>query len=135
MAKLGLIDSRSKSTAGGAGRRRVATNLAGRPQGTTSNTAEDSLAASRGEKIIHLYPHSVTFRGKLAPMRDTKGEYNVIRFPRAAAAKSRGDKTAKSPAVIDDYHHRMVENALAAAILAVLVISGAWIFNALAAVH
>jgi hypothetical protein len=137
IAKLGLIDSCPESTAGDAGRSTVATKLAGRPQGTTSTTAEDSLAVNRRAKIIRLYPHSVTFRGKLEPMCDTKGEYNVIRFPRAAtAAKSRGGKAAKSPPKLgDDYHHRMVENTLAAAVLAVLVIFGEWICNALVAVH
>jgi hypothetical protein len=77
-------------------------------------------------------------------MSDRNGEYNVIRFPHAASAKSalqRWDETAKSsPEVIktysiqvdDDYDHRMLVNALAAAVLVVLVISGEWIFSALA---
>ena len=79
-------------------------------------------------------------------MSDWKGEYNVIRFPRAASAKptlQRWGETAKSsPEVVknhsiqgdDDYDHRMLVNALAAAVLVMLVISGEWMFSTLATI-
>jgi hypothetical protein len=78
-------------------------------------------------------------------MSDWKGEYNVIRFPRAASGKStlqRCGKTAKSSPELgknhgihdDDYDHRMLVNALAAAVLVMLVISGEWMFSTLAAI-
>jgi hypothetical protein len=77
-------------------------------------------------------------------MSDWKGEYNVIRFPRAASAKptlQRCGETARSSPVHvkshsiqgdDDYNHRMLVNALAAAVLVMLVISGEWMFSTLA---
>ena len=150
MAKSGLIDLRSKSTAvGDVGRRpRVATDLTMRPQKTHSTRAEDSLSLSNGGgKIIRLYPRAVASREKPAlPMWEKNDEYNVIRFSQVAPVKStlqRGGKTGKSqPELLtnpnsrgdDDYHHRMLENALAAAVFVVLVISGQWIFSTLATV-
>jgi hypothetical protein len=149
MAKSGLIDLRSKSTAvGDVGRQpRVATNLTVRSQTTHSTRAEDSLSLSNGGgKIIRLYPRAVASREKPAlPMWDKNGEYNVIRFSQVAPVKStpqRGGKTAKSQAeflanpnsrVDYDYHHQMLENGLAAAVLVVLVISGQWILSTLLA--
>jgi len=151
MAKSGLIDLRSKSTAvGDVGRRPwVATDLTIRPQKTHSTRAEDSLSLSNGGgKIIRLYPRAVASREKPAlPMWDKNDEYNVIRFSQVAPVKStlqRGGKTGKSqPELLtnpnsrgdDDYHHRMLENALAAAVLVVLLISGEWIISTLATVH
>ena len=78
-------------------------------------------------------------------MSDWKGEYNVIRFPRAASAKSAlqgWGETAKSSPELgknhgihdDDYDHRMLVNALAAAVLVTLVISGEWMFSTLATI-
>jgi hypothetical protein len=128
MAKSGLIDLRSKrAAAGDAGRQpRVATNLTMRPQKTRSTTAEDPLSLSNGGgKIVRLYPRAVAPREKPAlPMWDKNGESNVICFPEVPP-NSRGD---------DDYRHRMWENALAAAVLLVLMISGQWIFSTLATI-
>jgi len=147
MATSGQIGSRSISAAGDdVGRRRIAANLTLRPQGINSTTADHSLSLSDGAgKIIRFYPRAVASQGQPAlPMSDRNGEYNVIRFPHAASARSalqRWDETAKSsPELIkthsiqgdDDYDHRMLVNALAAAVLVVLVISGEWIFSALA---
>ena len=149
MAKSGQIDLRSISTAADdVGRRRIAANPTVRPQRTNSTTASDSLSLSDGcGKILRFYPRAVACQGQLAsPMWDRNGEYNVIRLRRAALAKSalqRGE-TAKSSLglvknrgtqVDDDYDHRMVINALAAAVLAMLVISGEWVFSLLAAIH
>jgi hypothetical protein len=149
MAKSGFIDLRLKSTVvGDIGRRTsVTTNLTMRPQKTHSTRAEDSLSLSNGGgKIIRLYPRAVASRKKPAlPMWDKNGEYNVTRFAQVALVKStlqRGGRTAKSqPKLLtnpdtrgdDDYHHRMLENALASAVLVVLVISGQWIFTTLLA--
>ena len=151
MAKSGLIDLRSKSTAvGDVGRRpRVARNLTVQPQGTHSTTGEVSISlGDGGGKIIRLYPRAVASREKPAlPMWDKNDEYNVIRFSQVAPVKStlqRGGKTGKSqPELLtnpnsrgdDDYHHRMLENALAAAVVVVLLISGEWIISTLATVH
>jgi hypothetical protein len=78
-------------------------------------------------------------------MWDENGEYNVIRLSQVAAVKTalqRRGKTAKfQPKLLtspnnwsdDDYHHRMLENALAAAVLIVLVIFGQWILSSLLA--
>jgi hypothetical protein len=127
MAKSGLIDLRSKSAAAGdvARRPRVATNVTAQPryQKTHSTTAEDALSRSNGGgKIIRLHPRPVASREQpTLPMWDKNGEYNVIRFP----------STDHRNAV--DYNHQMLENALAAAVLIVLVISGQWIFSTLIA--
>jgi len=93
---------------------------------THSTTAEDSLSLSDGgAKFIRFYPRAVASREKPGvTMWDKNAEYNVIRFPQVPP-NSRGD---------DDYHHRMLENALAAAVFVVLVISGQWIFSTLATV-
>ena len=92
MAKSGLIDLRSKSTAvGDVGRRpRVATDLTMWPQKTHSTRAEDSLSLSNGGgKIIRLYPRAVASREKPAlPMWEKNDEYNVIRFSQVAPVKS-----------------------------------------------
>jgi hypothetical protein len=151
MAKSGLIDLRSKSAVPGDVARwpRVATNLTAQPhyQKTDSSTAEDTLSlSSGGGKIIRLYPRTVASREKAAlPMWDKDGEYDVIRFSQVAPAKSalqRWGKTARvQPKLLtspnswgdDDYHHQMLENALAAAVLIVLVISGQWIISSLLA--
>ena len=148
MATSGQIGSRSISAAGDdVGRRRIAANLTLRPQGINSTIADHSLSLSDGGgKIIRFYPRAVASQGQPAlPMSNRNGEYNVICFPHAALAKSlqRWDETAKSsPELIkthsiqgdDDYDHRMLVNALAAAVLVVLVISGEWIFSALATI-
>jgi hypothetical protein len=149
MAKSGQIDSLSVSAAADdVGRYRIAANRTLRPQRTNSTTANDSLSVSDGGgKIIRFYPRAVASQGHLAlPMSDRRGEYNVIRFPRAASAKPTLQgfaATAKSlPAHVkshniqgdDDYNHRMLVNALAAAVLAILVISGGWMFSTLAAI-
>jgi hypothetical protein len=145
MAKSGLVDSRSRTAAAAhVGRSRVATNLTARPQ-VINSTAAKNLSGDGG-KIIRLYPRAVAFRENPAlPMEDKKGEYNVIHFPYVAFVKStrqRAGKIAKStPEIVtnrnsrvdDDYPHRMLENALAAAVLVVLVISGQWIFSTLLA--
>ena len=93
---------------------------------THSTTAEDSLSLSDGgAKIIRFYPRAVASREKPGvTMWDKNAESNVIRFPQVPP-NSRGG---------DDYHHRMLENALAAAVFVVLVISGQWIFSTLATV-
>jgi hypothetical protein len=146
MAISGQIDSRSISAADDVCRRRIVAKLMLRPQRINSTTAGDSLSLSDGgAKIIRFYPRASQGRPAL-PMSDRNGEYNVIRFPDAASAKSalqRWDETAKSwPELVkthsiqgdDDYDHRMLVNALAAAVLVVLVISGEWIFSALATI-
>ena len=149
MATSGQIDSRSISAAADdVGRRRIAPNLTLRPQGINSTTADHSLSLSDGAgKIIRFYPRAVASQGQPAlPMSDRNGEYNVIRFPRAASGKStlqRCGKTAKSSPELgknhgiqgdDDYDHRMLVNAIAAAVLVMLVISGEWMFSTLAAI-
>jgi hypothetical protein len=138
----GLIDSRSKSAASDPERRQqgchAPDDAALRDQ---LDQAEDSLFPSDGGgKIIRLYPRAIAFRHKPAvPVRDK----NVIRLPQFASMPQKGDKVANAqPELVtnrngrrnDDYHHRMLENALAAAVLAVLVISGNWIVRILAAV-
>jgi hypothetical protein len=150
MAKSGLIDLRSKSAAAGdvARRTRVVTNLTAQPhcQKTPSSTAKDALSLSNaGGKIIRLHPRAVaTRKNPTLPLWDKDGEYNVIRFSQVApgSALQRGGKTAKSHSKLlpsannwnaGDYNHRMLENALAAAVLIVLVISGQWIFSTLLA--
>ena len=151
MAKSGLIELRSKSAAAGdvARRPRVATNLTAQPhyQKIQSTTAEDALSRSNdGGKIIRLHTRPVASREKpTLPIWDKDGECNVIRFSQAAPVKSalqRGGKTAKSQSKLlpsannwnaGDYNHRMLENALAAAVLIVLVISGQAIFSTLLA--
>jgi hypothetical protein len=151
MAKSGLIDLRSKSAAPDdvARRPRVATNLTAQLhyQKTHSTTTEDALSPSNGGgQIIRLDPRAVASREKpTLPMWDKDGECNVIRFSQLAPVKSalqRGGKAAKSrskllPSTNDwnagDYNHQMLENALAAAVLIVLVLSGQWIFSALLA--
>ena len=149
MATSGQIGSRSISAAGDdVGRRRIAANLTLRPQGINSTTADHSLSLSDGAgKIIRFYPRAVASQGQPAlPMSDRKGEYNVIRFPRAASAKptlQRCGETAKSSSAHvkshsiegdDDYNHRMLVNAIAAAVLVMLVISGEWMLNTLATI-
>ena len=149
MAKSGQTDSRSINAAGDdVGRHRIAANWTLRPQRTNSTTADDSLSLSHGAgKIIRFYPRAVVSQGQPAlPMSDWKGEYNVIRFPRAASAKSAlqgWGETAKSSPELgknhsiqgdDDYDHRMLVNALAAAVLVMLVISGEWMFSTLATI-
>jgi hypothetical protein len=68
---------------------------------------------------------------------------SVIRLPEIASMPQKGARQqtrsqSLSPiamvGVNDDYRHRMLENALASAVLAVLVISGIWIVSILAAV-
>jgi len=68
---------------------------------------------------------------------------HVIRLPQIASMPQKGARQQTrsqrlSPIAIvgvnDDHHHRMLENALASAVLAVLVISGIWIVSILAAV-
>jgi hypothetical protein len=98
-------------------------------------------------KIIRFHPRAVAFQGRPAlPMSDRKDEYNIIRLPRAASAKpppQRWGETAKSSLELvknhniqddEDYDHRMWVNALAAAVLVILVISGEWMFSTLAAI-
>jgi hypothetical protein len=144
MAKLGLIESRSKRAAGEVGRRpRVARNLTVQPQGTQG---EVSISlGDGGGKIVRLYPRAVALQNPTLSNWDKKGEYNVIRFPQVASVKSRlqrGRQTA-TPEIVtncngggnDDHHQRMRVNAFAAAVLVVLVISGEWIFSTLATVH
>ena len=127
MVKSGLIDLRLKSAAAGDLVRRpmVATNLTAQPrdQKTHSTTSEEIVSLSNGgAKIIRLEPRTVaSWEKPTLPMRDKDGEYNVIRFP----STNRRDA--------GDYNHRMLENALAAAVLIVLVISGQWIFSTLLA--
>jgi hypothetical protein len=127
MVKSGLIDLLPKSAAAGdvSRRRRVATNLAAQPryQKTHSTTAADASSPSNGgAKIIRLEPRTVaSWEKPTLPIRDDDGEYNVIRFP----------STKHRNAV--DYNPQMLENALAAAVLIVLVISGQWIFSTLLA--
>jgi hypothetical protein len=149
MAKSGQIDSRSISAAAdGVGRRRIAANPTLRSQRNNSTTVDASLSLSDGGgKIIHFYPRAIASQGQPAlPMSNRKGEYNVIRFPRAASARSalqRWGETAKSPPDLvknhgiqgdDDYDHRMLVNAIAAAVLVMLVISGERIFTTLATI-
>ena len=112
-----------------------------------STTAEDALSRSNdGGKIIRLHTRPVASREKpTLPIWDKDGECNVIRFSQVAPVKSalqRGGKTAKSQSKLlpsannwnaVDYNHQMLENALAAAVLIVLVISGQWIFSTLLA--
>jgi len=138
----GLIDSRSKSAASGAERRQqgchAPDDAALRDQ---LDQAEASLFPSDGGgKIIRLYPRA-TFRDKPAlPVRDK----NVIRLSQIASMPQKGARQqtssqSLSPIAIvganDDYHRRMLENALAAAVLAVLVIAGNWIVSILAAIR
>ena len=149
MATSRQIDSRSISAAADdVGRRRIAANLTLRPQGINSTIADHSLSLSDGGgKIIRFYPRAVASQGQPAlPMSDRNGEYNVIRFPHAASARSalqRWYETAKSSSAHvkshniqgdDDYNHRMLVNALAAAVLIMLVISGEWMFSTLATI-
>jgi len=148
MVKSRLIDLRPKSAAAGdvSRQRRVATNVTPLPryQKTHSTTSEEIVSLSNGgAKIIRLEPRAVaSWKKPTLPMRDKDGEYNVIRFPQVApgSALQRGGKTAKSHSKLlpsannwnaGDYNHRMLENALAAAVLIVLVISGQWIFSTL----
>ena len=149
MATSRQIDSRSISAAADdVGRHRIAANRALRPQRTNSTTADDSLSLSDGTgKIIRFYPRAVASQGQPAlPISDRKGEYSVIRFRRAALAKSglqSGETAKSSPGLVkdrsiqvdNDYDHRMLINALAAAVLAMLVISGEWMFSTLATIH
>jgi hypothetical protein len=139
----GLIDSRSKSAAASDAERRqqrchAPDDAASRDQ---LDQAEDPLFRSDGGgKIIRLYPRAIAFRDKPdLPVRDK----NVIRLPQNASMPQKGRKAANpQPELVtnrngrrnDDYHHRMLENALAAAVLAVLVISGNWIVRILASV-
>ena len=149
MARSGQIDSRSISAAAAdVGRHRITANRTLRPQWTNSTNADDSLSLTDGgEKIIRFYPRAVASQVQPAlPMSDRKGEYNVIRFPRAASAKptlQRCGETAKSSSAHvkshsiegdDDYNHRMLVNAIAAAVLIMLVISGEWMFSTLATI-
>jgi hypothetical protein len=129
MAKSGLI--------GDVGRRpRVATNMTVRPhyQKTHSTTAEESLSLSDGGgKIIRLYPRAVASQRQPAlPIWDRNGEDNVIPFPHAISAEHVENRSIQGD---DDYDHRMLINALAAAVLVVLVVSGEWIFSTLATIH
>jgi hypothetical protein len=148
MAKSGLIDLRSTSAAGDVARRpRVATNLTAQLHYQKTHSTTDALSPSNGGgKIIRLDPRAVASREKpTLPMWDKDGECNVIRFSHVAPVKSalqRGGKAAKSRSKLlpstnnwnaGDYNHRMLENALAAAVLIVLVLSGQWIFSALLA--
>jgi hypothetical protein len=150
MAKSGLIDLRSKSAAAGevARRPRMAANLTAQAhyQKTHSTTAADALSPSNGGgKIIRLHPRPVASREQpILPISDKDGKHNVIRFSQVApgSALQRGGKTAIPqskllPGANDwnagDYNHQMLENALAAAVLIVLVISGQWIFSTLLA--
>jgi len=120
------------------GGNRVATHLMMRPYET--NLIKRKTPSDGGGKIIRLYPRAIAFRDKPAlPVRDK----NVIRLPQIASMPQEGGKVANpQPELVtnrngrrnDDYHHRMLENALAAAVLAVLVISGNWIVSILAAV-
>ena len=150
MAKSGQIDSRSISAAADdVDRHRIVANRTLRPQRTNSTTADDPLSVSDGSgKIIRFYARAVASRGQPAlPMSDRKREYNVIRFPRAASAKptlQRFGETGKSSSAHvksrniqgdDDYNHRMLVNALAAAVLIMLVISGEWMFSTLATIR
>ena len=147
MAKSEQIDSRSISVAADdVSRHRITANRTLRPQWTNSTTADDSLSLSDGdEKIIRFYPRAVASQGQPAlPMSD---RYNVIRFPRAASAKptlQRCGETAKSSSAHvkshsiegdDDYNHRMLVNAIAAAVLVMLVISGEWMLSTLATIR
>ena len=114
MATSGQIGSRSISAAGDdVGRRRIAANLTLRPEGINSTIADHSLSLSDGGgKIIRFYPRAVASQGQPAlPMSDRNGEYNVIRFPHAASAKSalqRWDETAvrhRGHALLTDRPH------------------------------
>jgi hypothetical protein len=94
-----------------------------RYQKTHSTTLEEEVSPiNGGAKIIRLEPRAVaSWEKPTLPMRDEDGEHNVIRFP----------GTNHRNAI--DYNHRTLENALAAAVLTVLVISGQWIFGTLLA--
>ena len=134
MAKSGRAESQSISTVVDAGRRRIAMNLTLWRQRTNSTAADESLSASDGvEKIIRFYPRAVASRGQTAlPMWDRKGEDNVVRFPRATSAKHVKNRTIQGD---DDYGHRMLVNALSAAVLVALVVSGEWMFSTLATIR
>jgi hypothetical protein len=135
MLKSGQIESRSIiTTASDAGRRRIATNLTLRPQRANSTAAGESLSLSDGRgKIIRFYPHAVASqRQPTLPMWEGKGEDNVIPFPHAASAEHVKNRSIRGD---DDYDHRMLVNALAAAVLVVLVVSGEWVFSTLATIH
>ena len=105
-----------------------------------TNSIKRKTLSDGGGKIIGLYPRPIAFRDKPAlPARDK----NVIRLPQIASMPQKGARQqtrsqSLSPiamvGVNDDYHHRMLENALASVVLAVLVISGIWIVSILAAV-
>jgi hypothetical protein len=109
--------------------------------------AENLSLSGDGGKIIRLYPRAEAFRKNPTLSNwEKNGENNVIRFPHVASVKlsrRRAGKAAKSTPEIftnrngridGDYHHRMLENALAAAVLVVLLISGEWIFRTLATI-
>jgi len=129
MAKSGRAESQSISTVVDAGRRRIAMNLTLWRQRTNSTAADESLSASDGvEKIIRFYPRAVASRGQTAlPMWD-----NVVPFPRATSAKHVKNRTIQGD---DDYGHRMLVNALSAAVLVALVVSGEWMFSTLATIR
>jgi len=134
-------DAHHQSTKNGLtqnGGNRVATHLMMRLYET--NSIKRKTPSDGGGKIIRLYPRAIAFRDKAAlPVRDK----NVIRLPQIASMPQKGARQQTrsqrlSPIAIvgvnDDHHHRMLENALASAVLAVLVISGIWIVSIPAAV-
>jgi hypothetical protein len=105
-----------------------------RPRRANSTAADESLPLSRGGgKIVRFYSRPVAFQTRpVFPMCDRNGEDNVIPFPHAASAahvKIRGIQGD------NDYHYRMLVNALAAAVLVALVVSGQWMLSTLATIR
>jgi hypothetical protein len=133
--------------------RHISTSLMLPSQQSSSTTKDNSLSpVDGGSKIIRLRAHSVAFRQNpsLRTSEET-GESNVIQFRSRGSASRLESKlrnwntTGKSPIENVDkhesasegddvYHHRMLENILAGLFLLVLMISGYWVVNALAAV-
>jgi hypothetical protein len=154
MSKLEQTGPRSVSTTPDEVRRRhVSTSLMLPSQQSRSTTKDNSLSLVDGDsRIIRLRAHGVAFRQNPSLRRsDGMGGSNVIHFHSRGNAsrlesKLRSWNTAgKSPIENidrhesasesdDNYRHRMLENILAAVVLLVLMISGYWVVNALAAV-
>jgi hypothetical protein len=134
MPKSGQKETRWNCTANDGDRSSISINRTLWPRRANSAAADESLPLSRGGgKIVRFYSRPVASQTRPAfPIWDRNGKDNVIPFPHAASVARVEIRSIQGD---NDYHYRMLVNALAAAVLVVLVVSGEWMFSTLATIH
>ena len=91
-------------------------------QRTNSIRNDDSLSPIDGNKVIHLRLHGPASRHESGLRRwAATGEPSVLGIEKYQCS---GENDT-------DYRHRMLVNVLAAAVTAVLILTGVWLMNAL----